>query len=86
MLAWFRRLGTVSGVAAAVGGTPPVPSEPPREVICFDPTDENLRDLFLSHRSLRRAQGRMPPGRWKVQGLPLLAAVRAVGRILRAIE
>jgi len=84
VLAWFRRLETVSGIAAAVGGTPPVPSEPPREVICFDPTDENLRDLFLSHRSLRRAQGRMPLGRWRVQGLPLLAAVKAVGRVLHS--
>jgi len=84
VLRWFRRLGTVSGVAAAVGRTPPVPSGPPREALCFDPSDENLRDLFLAHRSLRRTQGRMPPGRWRVQGLPLLAAVKAVGKVLHS--
>ena len=84
VLRWFRQLGTVSGVAAAVGKTAPAPSGPPREVLCFDPTDENLRDLFLSHRSLRRAQERMPPRRWRVQGLPLLAAVKAVGKVLHS--
>jgi len=83
-LRWFGRLGTVSGVAAAFGGTPPSSSGLPREALCFNPTEENLRDLYLSHLSLRRAQGRMLPGRWKVQGLPLLAAVKAVGRILHS--
>lgn len=81
---WFQKLAAQAGISVAVGfregndmlGGSPSP--------VFDPTDANLRDLFLTHWALRSAQREMPILRWKVQGLPLLGMIKGIGRTLCA--
>jgi hypothetical protein len=80
---WFRRLADASGISAAVGMVDTWQSGNLR-TLRFDPTAANLRDLFLTHLALRKARWQVPAGRWTVQGLPLLAIVKAIGRTLCA--
>ena len=85
VLAWFERLAAISGIAPAAcpdAGAPSAPEASHR--LAFDPTPENLEDLFLTHLALRRWQSSANVARWRVQGLPLLAAVKAIGRTLCA--
>lgn len=81
---WFQELGTVSGIAAATGRLPAADLGPSAETVRFDPSYDNLRDLFLMHRSLRQMQGRIIKRRWMVQGLPMLAAIKAIGKVLHS--
>ena len=83
-LEWFHRLATVGGIAAAAGLMAEDTSEARPSTLRFIPTDDNLRDLFLTHLALRRCRRRITPARWKVQALPLLGAVKAIGRALFA--
>ncbi|WP_144243586.1 hypothetical protein [Azospirillum argentinense] len=78
-LDWFRRLAEASGISAAVGLERDFTTKSTRPLY-FSPTEDNLRDLFLAHKALRAARQQVHPGRWAVQGLPLLAAVKAIGQ------
>lgn len=82
-LEWFSRLAAFAGISAAVGAAPnPAAAPAGGSHLRFDPTPENLRDLYLTHLALRRYQAVAPRTRWRVQGLPLLGAVKAIGRTL----
>ena len=77
---WFKRLSVLSGVAAAIGvDQRAVEDGSPRATVRFYPTDENLRALYLTHLSLIRCRRSVGALRWAVQGVPLLAAVKAIG-------
>jgi len=77
-LAWFQRLATASGMAAAFGLGVPSPTGIPSATLRFTPTDANLRDLFLTLWALRVAQRTLPPATWRVRCLPLFAAAQAI--------
>jgi len=80
-LAWFRRLALAAGIAAATGFSPsPKEADLPEDTIVFQPSADNLKDLFLAHRALRKSKARVTYARWRVQALPLLACVKAIGR------
>lgn len=82
-LEWFGRLAAISGISSAIG-LHRHPSNDSKSVslLRFEPTNDNLRDLFLVHRALRCSQASVGLHRWKVQALPLLAIVKAIGRTL----
>jgi hypothetical protein len=83
-LTWFSRLAMMSGIAAAVGMGSEHEAASGDKKLCFSPTEDNLRDLFLAHWALRRAQRRVSAARWRVQALPMLAIVKALGRTVCA--
>ena len=82
---WWLNMAWFSGIAPALA---PDPRRTPRSKAApkfsFEPVEANLRDLFLAHWALREAQRRLAPPRWRIQGLPLLAMVKAIGRTLCA--
>lgn len=82
-LDWYFRLAKASGIAIAaeVASDRTVPDV---RRLHFAPTDDNLGDLYLAHLALRRACARIRPARWRVQGMPLLATVKAIGRVVCA--
>jgi len=82
-LDWYFRLAKASGIAIAAEGASDRTDAEVR-TLHFAPTDDNLGDLYLAHLALRRACARMRPARWSVQGLPLLATVKAIGRVVCA--
>jgi len=82
---WFRRLARYSGIAAAVACEEnSSPGTAGRAYLGFAPTPENLRELYLTHRALRACPARIGLERWRIQGLALLAAVKAIGRAVFA--
>ncbi|WP_189041747.1 hypothetical protein [Aliidongia dinghuensis] len=81
---WYRRLASFAGIAAAIGLEGIAAGKPENGLLVFEPTFENLRELFLTHLALRRCRKRIGLARWAVQVLPLLAIAKAFGRALRA--
>jgi hypothetical protein len=80
-IAWFDGLAKISGIESAVGiGGEQDASESP--FIRFEPTDDRFRELYLLHLSAQFARLTMPLGRWRIQALPLMGAIRALRRTL----
>ena len=77
---WFRRLATISGIATAMGvaGAGPDADEP-KLMLSFRPGADNFKNLYLLHLGLKRCRRVIGYERWLVQGIPLLAAVKAIG-------
>ncbi|WP_017965219.1 hypothetical protein [Rhizobium leguminosarum] len=79
--AWFKKLALVSGIASACG-IALAPSSAVDDDFVFNPTPDNLLDLYFAHRSLKKQRLELPPGRWEIQGQIMLGIVKGIGRTL----
>ncbi len=77
---WFRMLAELTGVTSACGMTSDTLETEVSEDFLFEPNADNLLSLYLTHRSLKRQRHDVPHERWLVQGRPLLAMIKGIGR------
>ena len=78
-VAWCRHLASASGIALAHQAfDQPVDDCKANVPFGFEPTEENLRDLYLACRALRRAALKMPPRAWAERCMPVLALLGAI--------
>jgi hypothetical protein len=86
-LEWFRSLSVVAGIAPTLGlSAGEANTREPQPKFTFHPTPDRLSELFLIHRALRRTQTLVTKARWQIQGLPLLALVKAIGSTICSSE
>ncbi|MCQ1839063.1 hypothetical protein [Neorhizobium galegae] len=79
---WFRLLAKASGIESACGLAPEPDEEPLRSDLAFRPTDDNLLDLYLADRALKRKKRTISRGRWEVQGVTLSKQLQAIAEAL----
>jgi len=81
----LRRTADKAGITAALGLLDEIPDAigPATPALRFEPDDERLGELYLIHRKLREMQAHYPNrARFRLEFLPLLALVKAIGREL----
>jgi hypothetical protein len=77
----LRRLADEAGITAALGLDQRAEADVTIAPLAFRPTAENLKELFLIHRELRRIQHEGENiMRFRTRHLPLLALCKAIGR------
>ncbi len=80
-IARLRRLADQAGITASLGLAGPAVEAETAGLLYYEPSDANLRELYLTHRKLRQMQARYANRlRFRVEFLPLLALTKAIGR------
>nr|WP_319485229.1 hypothetical protein [uncultured Cohaesibacter sp.] len=78
----IRDVAHQSGISATVGLIKQTDYGSP-EILRFDPTEQNLMVLYVTHKKLRQMQFNYPnKARYRLNYLPLLALVKAIGKQL----
>lgn len=75
---WFSKLARSSGIQSACGLVGQMDDEASREDFVFDPTRDNMIDLYLAHKALMDAKTRVSLTVWNVQGVTLLGFILSV--------
>jgi hypothetical protein len=81
-LEWFRNLSVVAGIASSLQVTGRKVTVSEREYLEFEQSPEAFKVLYLVKQGALAARRRVGDHRWRVQGIPILAYVRAIRRHL----
>ncbi|RSC37802.1 hypothetical protein EGT36_11590 [Agrobacterium sp. FDAARGOS_525] len=77
-LEWFSYMSVVSGISASLTIARKSQTVTDTEYLTFEPSLERLIEIYCIKLSLIKSRKFIGPQRWQVQGVPLLASIKAI--------